>query len=75
LCRSGDQLSPLPPDTGPPDNTLPYLLARFIVEVPRSMIEGFVRLGWLRGDERDDLPAIMGALRRLGKAPAVSRID
>lgn len=73
LCRSGDQLSPLT-DTGSPDNTLPYLPARFIVEVPRSTIEGFVRLGWLRGNERHDLPAIMAALRRLGQVPAVTRI-
>jgi len=74
LRRSGDRLSPLPEDTWSRDNALPYLLARFIVEVPCSTIEGFVRLGWLRGDQRDDLAAIMAALRRLGKVPAVSRI-
>ncbi|HEY1430112.1 MAG TPA: hypothetical protein VGF39_00535 [Stellaceae bacterium] len=47
---------------------------RFLIEVPRHTIEAFLEFGWLRGDERDDLPAIMAALRRLGKAPAVARI-
>ena len=74
LRRSGDPLSPPPDDTGSPDNALPYPLDRFIVEVPRSTIEGFVRLGWLRGDQHDDLAAIMGALRRLGRAPNISRV-
>jgi hypothetical protein len=73
LCRSGERLSPLPEDAGSCDNALPYLMARFIVEVPRSTIEGFVRLGWLRGDQRDDLAAVTAALRRLGQAPAVAR--
>jgi hypothetical protein len=73
LRKSGDRLSPLP-DTGSPENALPCLMARFLVEVPRSTIEGFVRFGFIRPKQRDDLAAIMGALRLLGRAPAVSRI-
>jgi hypothetical protein len=49
-------------------------MARFLVEVPCSTIEGFVRFGFIRPNQQDDLAAIMGALRLLGRAPAVSRI-
>jgi hypothetical protein len=73
LCGSGDRASPLP-DTGSPENALPDLMARFLVEVPRSTIEAFVRFGFIRPNQQDDLAAIMGALRLLGRAPAVSRI-
>jgi hypothetical protein len=73
LRRSGGRVSPLR-DAGPPDPALPYLPARFIVDVPRSTIEGFVRFGFIRLDQQDDLAAIMGALRLLGEAPVVRRI-
>jgi hypothetical protein len=73
LRRSRERLSPLP-DIVSSDNALPYPLARFLVEVPCSMIEGFVNFGFIRADQRDDLVAIMGALRHLGEAPTVSRI-
>jgi hypothetical protein len=73
LRGSGERLSPLP-DTGSLGERLPDPVMRFLIEVPRHTIEAFLEFGWLRGDERDDLPAIMAALRRLGKAPAVARI-
>jgi hypothetical protein len=65
LARSRERLSPLPDDIG---------LARFLVEVPCNIIEGFVKIGFIRPDQQDDLAAIMGALRRLGRAPSISRV-
>jgi hypothetical protein len=39
------------------------------------MIEVFVKFGFIRSDQRDDLETIMAALRRLGQAPpAIRRI-
>jgi hypothetical protein len=73
LRRSELRRSPLS-DTGSPDHALSYLLVRFVVEVPRSTIEGFVKFGFIRLDQQDDLAAIMGALRLLGEAPVVWRI-
>jgi hypothetical protein len=61
-------------DTRSPSHACPYPLARFLVEVPKSTIEAFVRFGFIASDQQDDLAAIIGALRRLGQAPAVSRI-
>ena len=51
---------------GAGDPPFPEAPARFIVEIPSPTIQGFVKLGWLRPDQRDDLQAIMGAMRRLG---------
>jgi hypothetical protein len=73
LSGSREQASPLP-GTRSLDNALPDPVMRFLVEVPRHTIEAFLEFGWLRGDQRDDLAAIMAALRRLGKVPAVARI-
>jgi hypothetical protein len=56
-------------DSAPPDTSV-----RFLVEIPFPTIEGFVRLGWLPPDQRDDFQAIMAALRRLGWAPTVKRL-
>jgi hypothetical protein len=74
LRRPGERLSPLPDDIGSLDNAFPDPVTRFLVGVPRRTIEAFVEFGWLRGDQRGDLAEIMGALRRLGKVPAVARI-
>jgi hypothetical protein len=38
------------------------------------MIEAFVRVGFIRSDQQDDLAAIIAALQRLGQTPTVSRI-
>jgi hypothetical protein len=74
LRRGSERLSPLP-DIGSPGNALSYPVARFLVEVPRSTIEVLIRFGFIRFDERDDLGAIINALRRLGQAPpAIRRI-
>jgi hypothetical protein len=62
------------PGTGSLHNALLDPVTRFLVEIPRGKIEGFIRLGWLRGDQRDDLAAVMAALRHLGQVPAVARI-
>ena len=56
------------------DNALPEPVTRFLVEVPSRTIEAFVRFGFIRSNQQDDLAAIMGALRRLGQAPDISRI-
>jgi hypothetical protein len=63
-----------PPDAGSRDHVLGYSLARFIVEVPRSAIEGFIKFGFIRLDQQDDLAAIMGALRLLGEPAVVWRM-
>jgi hypothetical protein len=73
LRRTEPRVLP-PPDAGSPDHALGYSLARFIVEVPRSTIEGFIKFGFIRLDQQDDLAAIMGALRLLGEPPVVWRI-
>ena len=49
-------------------------VARFVVDVPRYTVEGLVKLGFLRPDQRDDLFAVIAALKRLGRMPSVSRI-
>jgi hypothetical protein len=73
LPRSREPLSPLQ-DAGSLNNTLPDPLARFIVEVPLSMIEGFVRLRFIAPNQGDDLVAIIDAYKRLGRTPNTSRI-
>jgi hypothetical protein len=62
------------PTPGPPRTPFPCLMARFLVEVSRSTIEAFVRFGFIRPNQQNDLVAIMGALRLLGRVPAVSHI-
>jgi hypothetical protein len=42
--------------------------------VPRSTIEGFIKFGFIRLDQQNDLTAILGALRLLGEPPVVWRI-
>ncbi|MGC2411631.1 MAG: hypothetical protein WA459_02905 [Stellaceae bacterium] len=59
---------------GAGDPAFPEAPARFIVEIPSPTIQGFVKLGWLRPDQRDDLQAIMGAMRRIGWVPMVTRV-
>jgi hypothetical protein len=73
LRRWGEGLSPLP-DIGSPDNAFSEPMTRFLVEVPRSTIEAFVRLSFIGSHQQYDLPAIMGALRCLGQMPSISRI-
>ena len=73
LRRSEVRRSPLS-DAGSRDHALGYSLARFIVEVPRSAIEGFIKFGFIRLDQQNDLTAILGALRLLGEEPVMRRI-
>ena len=73
LRRWGEGRSPLP-DIGSPANAFPEPMTRFLVEVPRSTIEAFVRFGFIRSDQQDDLDAIIGALRHLGQGPSILRI-
>jgi hypothetical protein len=73
LRRSEGRVSLLR-DAESSNQDLRYSLARFVVEVPRSTIEGFVKYGFIRLDQQDDLAAIMGALRLVGEAPVVRRI-
>jgi hypothetical protein len=56
------------------DAALPDMPARFLVEVPLGTIEAFVRFRWLRADQRNDLLAIMEALRLIGQLPQVARL-
>ena len=46
----------------------------FLVEVERDTIDWFVRLGFIAPDQDDDLVAIIGAFKRLGRAPSSSRV-
>ena len=74
LRRWGEGLSPLP-DIGSPDNAVSEPMTRFLVEVPRSTIEAFVRFGFIRSNQQDDLAAIIGALRRLGQQRTRLRVQ
>jgi hypothetical protein len=57
------------------DGTLsPDAPLRFIVEVERGLVDGLVRLGFIRSDERGELGAIIAGMKRLGWAPSISRI-
>ena len=62
-------------DTALSNNARPDALARFLIEVPRYTTEAFVRFGFIRSDQRNDLAAIVGGLRILGQMPMVSRIS
>ena len=62
-------------DTASSNNAPPDALARLLIEVPRHTTEAFVRFGFIRSDQRNDLAAIVGGLRILGQMPMVSRIS
>jgi len=47
---------------------------RFLVEVECDTVTWLVRLGFIPPTERDDLAAIIAALKRIGRAPEISRI-
>jgi hypothetical protein len=57
-------------------NTAPFdVPARFVVEVPPSIIHALIfSFRYLRFDQRDDLLAILFALDRLGRRPSITRI-
>jgi hypothetical protein len=73
LGASKDRLSPTP-GTGSPDDAISEPMTQFLVEIRSYTLEALVRFGWVRGDQQDDLDAIMNALRHLGQAPSISRI-
>ena len=52
----------------------PVPLMRFLVEVECDTVTWLVRLGFIRSTERDDLAAIIAGLKRIGRAPEISRI-
>ena len=54
--------------------TPPIPLMRFLVEVECDTVTWLVRLGFIRSTERDDLAAIIAGLKRIGRAPEISRI-
>ena len=57
-------------DTVPPDGSM-----RFIIEIPRSVIDALIFLHrYLRFDQRDDVRAILAALDRLGHRPTITPI-
>ena len=47
---------------------------RFIVEVDRGLVDGLVRLGFIRSDERDELGAITAGMKRMGRVPSIFRL-
>ena len=54
--------------------TPPIPLMRFLVEVECDTVTWLVRLGFIPPTKRDDLAAIIAALKRIGRAPEISRI-
>ena len=65
-----------PPGTGssnsPPPADPPV---RFVVEVPATIVRALIfTFRYLPFDQRDDLPAILAALDRLGRKPSITRI-
>jgi hypothetical protein len=60
---------------GPADTVLPDGSSRFVVEIPRSVIDALIfQHRYLRFDDRDDVRAILAALDRLGRSPGITRI-
>jgi len=53
----------------------PVSLLRFLVEVEFDTVSWLVRLGFIRPNERNDLAAIIAGLKRIGRAPEISRIE
>jgi hypothetical protein len=56
------------------DPALPDAPARFLVEVSCSAVDLLVKGRWLRPGERDDVLAILLAMKRVGLAASVMRI-
>jgi hypothetical protein len=58
---------------GRADAVYPDGSARFLVQIPRSVIEALIfQHRYLRFDERDDVRAILAALDRLGRRPTIT---
>jgi hypothetical protein len=69
-----EQPSPLP-DIGRTDIAHPDGSTRFVIEIPRSVIEALIFLHrYLRFDQRDDLRELLAALDRLGRKPRITRL-
>jgi hypothetical protein len=51
----------------------PGALLRFLVEVERGTVASLVKLGFIRPEQRDDLGAILVALKRVGQPPTIWR--
>ncbi len=63
------------PDMGHADPARPDSSTRFVVEIPRSIIEALIFLHrYLPFDQRHDLHEILIALGRLGRKPTITRI-
>jgi hypothetical protein len=72
LVARVEQPSPLA-DIGRTDSALPDGSTRFLVEIPRSIIDALIFLHHYLGfDQRDDLRKILAALDRLGRTPAIT---
>ena len=66
---------PLAINEGTADPVLSDAPVRFVVEVPATLVRALIfTFGYLRFDQRDDLPAILAALDRLGRKPSITRI-
>jgi len=60
---------------GAGDPVLADAPVRFVVEVPATIVRALIfTFGYLRFDQRDDLPAILAALDRLGRKPNITHI-
>jgi hypothetical protein len=67
--------SPAPlPDIGAGNGAFPEALAHFRVAIPVPLIEGLIKLRWLRADQQHDLLAILAAMKRLGREPDILRV-
>ena len=62
------------PETGPSSCTAPEALARFVIEIPQTLIHKLVIAYFeLAADERDDVLVLLTALARVGRRPVVSK--
>jgi hypothetical protein len=69
------QESPAPlPTIGPGNGAFREALAHFRVAIPVPVIEGLIKLRWLRADQQHDLLAILAAMKRLGREPDILRV-
>jgi hypothetical protein len=73
LAERDEQPSPLR-DRGQRDAVVPDVVARFLVAVPLHTVAAMVGCGFLRPADRDELLAIMMAMRRIGREPDILRV-
>ena len=62
------------PERGPSTLAAPEALARFVIEIPRLLIDRLAMMHFeISYRQRDDILALLSALARVGRQPAISK--